>query len=824
MGRWCLAAGALVLLATAVWLALGSGHGPDALPGAAESAGGASSPGPPPQATAPEPERAEEVQEDAVARVTGRFLLEGGAPAAGVLVWIDGRGKGSGFRATRKDSVAFCAGRQGLSGEDGRFLLTIDPDPLQQYALSGRLAGFAGVSWRWSSLAPGELKDIGTVELRRVGVVEGCIVNSRGEAVPGDWSVYISSSNRSPGEGGERTCMSVHADEATAAFRLEGVPAGTATLTARAGFSETIEGPTVEVLGGQTIRADLVYQGPPLARRIAATTFNDLLFTYSAPDLERLRLWGAGDSLRAFEHLDGSAQTYVVDDVEPGFYTVELDDPRFDPVRVDGVRPGTEVKLALRGSAAVRLELLDDATGLPIPSCGLAVRMDRAYATVNEFEVWPRNSGIPENGLVDHLIPESQTLILEADGYARTEVPLVDLRPNEVRPVTVRLARGSAVRGHAREGGKPAGLLPLLIFRCTDNPFAFESPVIPAERYVREVVTAVDGSFAFDRVAPGTYDLLARKDWGVVAVLSGIEIDGSNDVEVLAVLPGEGSLAGRLAGPPQADYSNLAIRVAPDLVGLERMFSHPGQTPCVEGPVDAQGRFQVGGIRAGPAHAYLRLPDVVTPSVCVFGISPGATVDLGAVHVVAGETHTAVFDVTDSIPGRLLLSVLVDGVARPDLVFEASTDTGLPGGSAGGSLGESMPANSGPMLPGSWRLTIRPVDASWRYRHPDAVQVVAGRAVAVPVSIVLRSGEVSVIDPGTKQSLRNQWVEVSFEDGSFCTRSRTDGEGVMSLTLPEGSYRLAAGDYLSMPEVNDESPRLPWSGATLPEIVEVGEE
>jgi hypothetical protein len=137
--------------------------------------------------------------------------------------------------------------------------------------------------------------------------------------------------------------------------------------------------------------------------------------------------------------IENSSQSYRFADLEPGSYTVTIDDPHFLPFKQEGVQPGKPVTAKLVGAASARLNVVDAATNAPVAHCALRLRFESVNFRPNEFEVFDAKQGLPEGGLVAGLIPGDQTLIVLAQGYAPCEVHVADLAAGEPRALTAKL-------------------------------------------------------------------------------------------------------------------------------------------------------------------------------------------------------------------------------------------------------------------------------------------------------------------------------------------------------------------------------------------------
>ena len=809
----------LALLAACVWLLVrGSGDPPEPL----RAAAGESSPAPsevvrPVQnqeasrsdnlreevAPAPdtEPARVSPATGESLAGLTGRFLLPGGAPAQGVTVTVQGWGANQ-ERVLKHGEPKDWEDPAGTTGPDGRFLLEFEPPRAYQFLLRANHPGYSEVRWRWSSLPAGELKDVGTIELQRGAIVEGRILDAEGRPIPANWSVSLESSYRPPGDGGDKTRVTARADPATTEFRLEGVPPGGARLRAQSRITNNISGPEIQVVAGEVLKADIIYEdAADLARRITVTTFNRQFYTYNNPQPGSLKLRAADGTVRTFQHLQGSSQTEVVDGLVSGSYIIELDDRRFNPWQRSNVSPGTAVDLVLEGSAGIRLSVVWAETLEPIHDYRLRLRMEEGNTWPKDFELRSVGSAAPAGGFYDHLIPEDQTLIVDVEGCATTEVSVKALAPHEIRDVTASMSRGALLRGRVTQAQQGVPGLNVWLDRIPESP----------ERPWRDATSAADGSFVFEYVPFGEYELAVAKSWTVSCRVSDVLVNQARPPEVLLVLPAEGSVSGRVVGPQGATFGGLAIWMAPVPDGRKAAELDPyeRELPSQEAPLDPQGHFLVDGMRAGSARAWLKLPDTSAPRPSGGRLGfRGGVVGLGDVIVPAGGVSEVVFDASDRFPGKLRVTLLLDGADHADLVLEGRLQGNERFTGVGGTLDPDRPTEFAYLSAGLWSLSIRPVATNWRYVHPTPVAVPAGGVVSVAISFRLRSGELKVLNAATGEALPLRKISLEAPDRAGPIILRTDSRGVLSLTLPEGSDSLGNAPLL-------------WQGPELPSMIEL---
>lgn len=367
----------------------------------------------------------------------GTCVLEGGAPAAGARLKLHGWEANServlkyGKPADWKDLEAEC-------DASGRFELRFDPPRAYQFTLQASAPECATARWRWSELAPGSSQELGRIELPRAGTITGRLLDAQGRPMTDAWQVYAEAPAAAQGPGRDTTRASAALDPATGTFRIEGLPAGRVQLKAHSQIANWIAGPTVEVRAGAVTEASIRYEGPDNARCITVIPVTRPFYVF-AMDVTGIRLHGPGDRTLEAQLIEGSSQSYRIADLEPGSYTVTIDDPHFLPWKQEGVQPGKSVTARLVGAASARLSVVDAATRAPVAHYALRVRFENAGFRPDEFEVFGAKSGPPADGLVSGLIPGDQTLIVLAEGFAPCELHVADLAAGEPRALAAEL-------------------------------------------------------------------------------------------------------------------------------------------------------------------------------------------------------------------------------------------------------------------------------------------------------------------------------------------------------------------------------------------------
>ena len=747
-----------------------------------------------------------------LAEIKGRCLLPNGSPASGVAIALHGW-EANEERVIRHGMPEHWEDPATTTGADGRFSIRFDPPLAFQFVLDAQMPGYASASWRWSEIKPNETKDLGDIELVRGGTIVGQIVDAKGNVQKGDWTAYAESAGNIGGAAGGRDSTRVHVqvDPVTGSFRLEDVPPGTTKLTAYSRIANWIEGPTVEVRAGETAATQMRYDGPDNNTRIVVVTFTQPFFVFTH-DVQGILLRGPGIEPRHAAKIAQSSQSYSFDDVPPGRYTVEIDDPKFLPWSKD-VSPGTRVDAHLKGNASVRLDVVDAQTHKPVVPSKIRVRIDNVNFRPNEFQILERGKNAPAGGLYDGLIPVDQTLIVSADGYADRELPLTALAPNESRSLRAEMTRGNRIAGRVvfGEARAPAADAEVELVDSTDSSGAHTTVRFDSDLARGSVVhTDASGRFDLAMVPAGKHSLHAR--YGAFASTS-IDVDvreGADPLDVLMQLPACAFLTGRLIAPEGASFEGLSLIAAP-------AANEPGAAPRelawtarekAAAPIAADGSFRAGPCPVGEVRVVLSLPHVVVSHS--FHSSSGRypdPIELGRVQLAAGQDTHRDFDVRDKLPGRIDIDVRVNGAPAPGTLIEARRVGGVGNVDAAVIAPASGSSRTNVLACGSYELLARSIDDAWFYVAPQTVTVKPAEIASASIDVQLAEGVLQMLDDNKMPARVARKVVIRLENADVLrplasALLSTDGDGRVHLKLPPASYRL----YLDGGFINRDTP------------------
>ena len=743
---------------------------------------------------------------DTLAEVRGHFVLAGGAPVAGVTVSLHGW-PASGDRVKRHGEPGdWQDPAPVVSDARGAFSIRLDPPRAFQFTLDATFAGYAGKAWRWSEIEPGKVLDLGEVELVQPGTIVVRLVDGECEALAGSWSVRADSESRRNDRGQDAVRASAYLPEGDGSYRLEGLPAGPARLRAR---SETafVDGPLVEVVAGEVVEATIVNTGPDASRRIlVSASCRPFRFEHGVESVRLIR----GSEVIASVAIDEASDRHSFDDLDPGLYSVEIEDPRFEPWSRSGIEPGTRVSARLVGNAAVALAVVDESTGEAIETYTLAARLDDMRSRPNVFDLFEPGEAPPQGGLVEGLLPGNLVLIVAAPGYAEADVAVPELQPLETRALAARLQRGSRIAGRfsLADGVTPVAAGTVQLFPEGQEPrfvrpaglvSGWKDPDRPEFEHTTE--TDPNGAFELRDVPPGRYALHGHASAWLVGTIDPLVVPPGEDlVGVDLRAPLAAGLRGRLIAPEGAEFSGL------------RLCYHPGAEPRInwrfvgmsgkpEVEPDDQGNFELHPLPAGPGTLSLRGADVMLPAGAHGSVSSsGFAITVAELELVTGERLERSFDVRDRWPGSVEVTVLREGVPAPGMVVELLALGPERGGTYGATTDGSGVAVVESVFAGRYTILVHCPGEHWSAVEERAIDLASSERASRTISITLARGTLRVLDADSGEPLAGTWVVVRAIGSNRGMNYKPDDEGRLELELPLGPIEVEIGSRLASEE------------------------
>jgi hypothetical protein len=716
-----------------------------------------------------------------LAEIRGRLVFADGSPAAKVPWRVRGWGAGQ-ERELLHPTPGDWQDPSGATDRDGRFSARFDPPHAFQFLLEASLADFAELRWRWDEITPGTVVDVGDAVLAVGGTLEGRIVDARGNALRGEWSVHAST-----GLAQARADV----EQGTARYRVEHVPAGRVALKAHSEIAGWIGCPAVTLADGETRTVDIVYDGPDNSRRITVTiqtrTFH-VMDMAGPPDPEHIRLHGPGVEVRTARPHPGSFGSHVFDDLPEGVYTALIDDPRYLPWTSANLRPGRSVNAKLEGSSALALRVLDE-QGQPLEDFELRVEFRNVDFSPREFVVGH------EDGRVRGMFAGDYTVRVAA-GERLGAIDVDGLLPGETRTLTVRLGESCTLSGRVvhRDGTPVAGVEVSLLQPAEVDDSAL-SPILPSgsrssvderiRKQVDSVASDASGCFRFAIARAGKYVAHATQNGSSVSS-EVLQLSGAGREGLELVLARGGRLRGRLVGAGDASWERFLVglraEIDPAIPPMARMQRNRQAADSIR-PVGADGRFELGPLPAGAGTVQLHLPDMPS-SRTGSSYSSGSGLELGTVTLEEDKVLERDFDVF-SLPGTLALDVTVNGAPAAGLRVQLSSPTGNLSGEtdAQGTFGPRA------AFAATWKVQIDDPEFGWRHAAP-ALESRPASDTRVAVAIDVAEARLVLVDASSGEPLVGRSVGVFLERRPLGAFQETDAAGGASFTLTPGEYKL----------------------------------
>lgn len=715
----------------------------------------------------------------------------------------------------------------------GRFAFAFRPLPPLEFTLETRDPRFLTFRKRWKEVEPGARLDLGDVVLSRGGAVKGRLTDQIGEAIAGGWEIQLD-----PAEGNEAERLRRDpSSKPPGSFRVENVAQGkwTPSIRFRRGLPEggaitaTPDGP-IEVKEGEEKEVVFTYTGPPL--RTSITLDIRGAKTGEMPLAEHVRLIGGNAGVQIAGEAGKPTNGFTWNDLSWSTYTIEINDPRFEPWRKEGLKPSpSPVEARLKGSSKVTVKALRARDNQPVTFYGVKLKalakeetgegadaeMRRRIEAMGIENVVNLSRDKEQPGgvaVLDGLVAGDWVLIVDSKQFTRGEVEVRGLAPGESRSVEVLLTQGAYIAGKVvgADGKTPIQSASVLIEPYGSDAGGEDPAARMASRFrslrrdSRHATTATDeqGRFSFDNLEPGTYSVRAKYELkldnmlgmmdffnsggaGLVAVKEGVSAGNRERVEDLVLtLPAGAFFRGRLLAPPQADFKDVNLRLRS--AGGEEFSAEMS----VSFRVDEEGRFEIGPLRPGPAKLTVLLFD--EEDMTSFGRIQQR--DLGEFVLSAGDSGEREIDVRDIWPGKVRVRVQRDGKpvegARVTLQAVGGERRGFQRFS-GERTGKDGVVTYEQVFAGALEISV--AKDGWTMRHPSTVFLAPGGSAEVELEVRLYAGTLTVLDKKSQKPLAQRSFFLREPGGGFADRPvRTDDDGRIALELAPGSYELVPFD------------------------------
>jgi len=766
----------------------------------------------------PRPPSSEAFVQDHPATLRGRVLLSDGAPAVAAPIHVMGWG------ANEEREIQFglpenWTDPETVTDAQGNFELQFVPPRAFQFTLDLGAPLHAGASWRWGEILPGVVVDLGTVTLARGATVEGHLVDASGNPIlGGSWTVYLTSEGLRRLEGRDECRVHAPVDPATGFFRAENVMPGPNEFQGYSRMVNWFDGERVNAVGGETLTTNLVYAGPDTSHRIQVTTFCRPFYPIERIDPAHLWLVLPSGERRQGHAIPHSSQSYAFDDLAPGSYGLEIDDPRFLPWSQSGVQPGAAVSAHLEPSAAAQLTVLGP-DGAPVSPYALTAE----FLNVNFF---PREIVVSDGttsiaGGTVRIPPGDFLLRVQADGL-QGQALLTEIEAGETRVVTISLAQALAIAGHlTTASGAPAAGVNVLLLEPAEVDDSNGSRILApntmtsdANRWRRQVgatTTEADGSFHFPITTAGSFIVCAGDQGGLrsfsdVFVLAAGE--SRSDLEL--ALPQGGSVQGTVFGPDGAPCAGMRLWVGAideeDPMQFVRLRKEART-------IAADGSFAFEDLSAGTLTAYLFLPEPTAPLALRSGSAGWDRISLGTFELAPGEQAARYLEAPVK-PGQLSIDVSCNGQPAAGVQVTLSIQ-GATSWRESVRFTTDASGHFGPvqLFPGAWEATASDLQAGWSESVPTAVQLASAGSAQAQIDVQVADGTVRLLD-ASGSPIANRGLRVvpdlGANGGSFVItsnrRQTTDADGRVRLVLTAGTYEISLNQENGLPQMGPDVP------------------
>lgn len=507
-----------------------------------------------------------QAQGESTCVVVGRLELPDGSPAVGASLSATAESPSESFPIF-----------QATSGPDGQFRLELAAPPGNRYLLDGYLPGYPRLAWDLEGLVAGTTKDLGEVRIAEPCYIVGRIQDREQRACIEGWTALGVS--RAEGSGGHRWReVRARPRQRTSTFRIGPFPPGPVTLSTKSLFSQNTESVTCIAKAGEVAQAVLHYNGPLVGRRITVSTsagrysgFGQQPF--SGPgggrdtNLDLVLLDAGGRVVDRARPVEGKRDVWEFTDLPRQEYVLELRDRRYEPQRLEPVRPGKHYRLNLVGSAALDPRVLD-ASGEPVEAFGLRICYPDLGVQTHEHQI--RQDGVPRPpSVILGVVPGRVLLEVTRNDGTTLRQTIGSVEPGTTREVTLRFGDERDLQGQVLypDGSAAAGVT----VEYTRGPLAgltsgYEAWIGSKSERRRigniegSVQTEEDGRFVIPGLSKDQWTLRAL-DSPFIWASATVEHPGTSNAVALT-LPAAGVVRGQMLYPPGFDIDGLALAVS----------------------------------------------------------------------------------------------------------------------------------------------------------------------------------------------------------------------------------------------------------------------
>ena len=541
----------------------------------------------------------------APARVIGRCVAaESGAPLAGCSVQFSGFPSNSSEMA-RHGPVEWTDPEPVRTAEGGRFEIEFDPPPPYQHFLEVSCEGRVPRTARWGAFQPGQVADLGDVQLQRGYAVAGRVTDTVGAPVAGA-RISLENLPLPMGDGMAASNSRGGFSGADGRFAIEApIPAGTWSCDAYVRGMKLVSPDAVTVREGTGAEpVAVVLKGMPSISGVVVDELGDPVPHVSV----RAVLNRSGRMASAWTAKDGSFTLYAVDD-ELHPVRLEIDDPGpCEPPRCEGDEGpeyawgSSKVRFELLRALSFELVVVDGASGQPVEEYSVQCYPRRSRSSrQTDFRLGGRHPG--GRVTVDHVWRGSNYLVVRPNApelvtnepleFVAEAAPLPEIRV-ELQRWARREVRVSTSEGHPVEGTQ------VEVFRPEDVEPDLESLEDPFGARVSSAATTDEHGTAWVVVPPEEerLGLFVNGKGHLPLIVPDVRFREDAPLELVVSLGGR--LVGRLSEVAYgADQESLVLKGTRD-----------GQDFWTEIPVRFDGGFELPSLAAGEYELSLRLGSV----------------------------------------------------------------------------------------------------------------------------------------------------------------------------------------------------------------------
>ncbi|MBI5433484.1 MAG: carboxypeptidase regulatory-like domain-containing protein [Planctomycetes bacterium] len=747
--------------------------------------------------------------EPKLARVRGRCVAkESGAPLAGCTVAFDGM-PGNSEAMERYGEVDWTDPEPIVTGADGRFEIAFDPPPPFQHGLDVQAPGRVPRTARWHAFEPGQVEDLGDVELALGYRVEGHVVDTEGTPIEGVYAALNdmplplrSDMAANDSRGGET--------DGTGFFRIDvPIPAGTWPFDLHAEGYKLVSPDTVTVVeGAGAAPVNVIARSMPSISGVVVDETGAAI----ARVYVRVVMHRSGRMASDWTDRDGRFTIHAVDDA--------LEPARLEIDHAEGFEPSaeptpayawgtTDVRIELRRARSFELVVVERASGTPVEEYTVTCERVRqnGWSSSDKLTFGGKHpdgrmtvEGVARgtNRLAvqpkDPLLAASKPQLLEIGDEAiaavRVELTRLELRGVRVVDAAKRPIAGSKVELVLL--GSDTFDADSWLIDARPGHGSFSGNLDDMHQIVGDAESDARGLARLP--FPGSEAKLGLRVTGAahpmtIVAEARVPTDGS-PLEVI-VAPG-GKLAGRLR---VAGYAAGEFGVEFELVGSR------SNGPAARAEVGADGGFASESLLPGDYELFLSLEHRLKSEHGSSGSRLRLEPALATATVADGKTTEVDVDGSALDAGEVRGTVLLNGAASGDCRVRLVRDSMR--------FGQFVPDAQGRFVasalpPGTWRAEL--IVGDYKTTDGDVIgseesfELAPGATVTRDFAFTRRRVTLLVIGADGVTPLANTELElISVKDQSF-TGHRTDAQGRLVLDpAPTGEIRLQAGTLRCLP-------------------------